>query len=251
MDHSLEETLRSPCREEKIPAREDHNESNIKGILQVIKRQSAIAKSIARQDVAQYISLCPYPDHPQNNTKQKLKITEDTSVEDFHYRWRIMEQEWLYPRGKLSKEFGQSVPESEGEHFRAPARKFNIEAMRKLLIERLSKLLQDCDERFQLLMIGFHNVLDDHNTKRSTMDLEKYNPLYEVFARAKTNAQMVLCEIRTALHKLGAPIVVLNPHNIRSSKAPNSSFYDWVIFREYINQLEHINEVVNIILENI
>lgn len=129
---------------------------------------------------------------------------------------------------------------------------FFSKQMKKLLIERLSKLLQDCDERFQLLIIGFHNVLDDHNTKRSTMDLEKYNPLYEVFARAKSNTQMVLCEIRTALHKLGAPVTVLNPHSIRSSKAPNSSnFYDWVIFREYINQLEHINEVVSIILENI
>lgn len=56
MDHSLEEALRSPCREEKIPSQEDHNEVNIKGILQVIKRQSAIAKSIARQDIAQYVS---------------------------------------------------------------------------------------------------------------------------------------------------------------------------------------------------
>lgn len=56
MNHQLEEALRSPCREEKIPSQEDYNESNIKGILQVIKRQSAIAKSIARQDVAQYVS---------------------------------------------------------------------------------------------------------------------------------------------------------------------------------------------------
>lgn len=63
MDHSLEETLRSPCREEKIPSQEDHNESNIRGILQVIKRQSAIAKSIARQDVAQYVSGTFHFDH--------------------------------------------------------------------------------------------------------------------------------------------------------------------------------------------
>ena len=40
-----------------------------------------------------------------------------------------MEQGWLYPRGKLSKEFGQSIPDSEGEHFRGPARKFNVEAV--------------------------------------------------------------------------------------------------------------------------
>lgn len=56
MNHQLEETLRSPCREEKTPSQEDHNESTIKGILQVIKRQSAIAKSIARKDAEQYVS---------------------------------------------------------------------------------------------------------------------------------------------------------------------------------------------------
>lgn len=54
--HSLEDKLRSPCREERVPAQEDHNQSNIKGILKVIKTQSAIAKSIAKQDIAQYVS---------------------------------------------------------------------------------------------------------------------------------------------------------------------------------------------------
>lgn len=54
--HSLQDKLRSPCREDRIPAQEDHNQANIKGILKVIKTQSAIAKSIARQDVAQYVS---------------------------------------------------------------------------------------------------------------------------------------------------------------------------------------------------
>lgn len=117
---------------------------------------------------------------------------------------------------------------------------------------QITELLQDSDERFQLLLIGFHNVLDDHNNKRSTMDLEKFGPLYEVFSRAKENAQKVLCEIRTALHKLGAPINILNPNDIESSKMLNANpiFYDWVIYREYINQLEHINEIVNVIFDN-
>lgn len=83
------------------------------------------------------------------------------------------------------------------------------------------------------------------------MDLEKFNPLLEVFSRAKDNAQKVLCEIRTALQKLGAPAIILNPNDIPSTKSPNQIFYDWVVFREYINQLEHINEVVNIIFNNI
>lgn len=85
------------------------------------------------------------------------------------------------------------------------------------------------------------------------MDLEKFNPLFEVFSRAKDNAQKVLCEVRTALHKLRAPVNILNPDDISSSKMsnPNPIFYDWVVFREYINQLEHINEVANVIFNNL
>lgn len=84
------------------------------------------------------------------------------------------------------------------------------------------------------------------------MDLEKFGPLYDVFLRAKENSQKVLCENRTALHKLGAPINIINPDDVQSSKTLNANpiFYDWVIYREYINQLEHINEVVSVIFDN-
>lgn len=54
--HSLDDTLRSPCREEHIPTQEDHNQANVKGLLQVIMRQSGIAKNLARQDAARYVS---------------------------------------------------------------------------------------------------------------------------------------------------------------------------------------------------
>lgn len=123
--------------------------------------------------------------------------------------------------------------------------------MKQLLVQRLIKELQDSDERFQLLLIGFFNILDDHKNKRSTMEMEKYDPLLKLFSSAQANAKMVLCEIRDTLHKLGAEITVLNPDNIPSSKTPNSNFYDWVIYREYINQLEHINEIVDVILKQI
>lgn len=120
------------------------------------------------------------------------------------------------------------------------------------LFNQISELLQECDERFQLLLIGFHNVLDDHNNKRSTMDYEKFGPLFDVFSRAKENTQKVLCEIRTALHKLGASVNIIDPNDVQSSKILNANpiFYDWVIYREYINQLEHINEVVGVIFDN-
>lgn len=116
---------------------------------------------------------------------------------------------------------------------------------------QIIKLLQDCDERFQLLLIGFQTIFDDHIKKQPHMDLEKFNPLLDVFLRAKENAQKVLCEIRTALQKLGSTTVIIEPKSIQSSKSSDLIFYDWVIFREYINQLEHINEVVTVIRENL
>ncbi|XP_031628797.1 uncharacterized protein LOC116344414 isoform X2 [Contarinia nasturtii] len=231
---SLQETLRSPCTaEEDMPQKVDHNQDNIKGILTLVWRQSGIAKSNGWKDVEKF-----------------LQITENAgSVRDFHYRWRFMVENWLYPQGKLQKEFLEPVSETEKERFREPARKFNMETpMKKLFIDRLTKLLLDCDERFQLLLIGFHNILDDHNNKRSTMDLEKYNPLQEIFTNAKRDAKLLLCEIRKALHKLGAEITILNPDEVGGAKAPNSNFYDWVIFREYMNQVEHVNEISRITL---
>lgn len=52
---SLEDALRSPCRE-NISPREDQSQASIKGTLQIIGRQSAIAKSIAKEDVIKYVS---------------------------------------------------------------------------------------------------------------------------------------------------------------------------------------------------
>lgn len=62
---SLEETLRSPCRGGNSQ-QEDHTQANIRGVLQIIGRQSAIAKSIAKEDVVKYVSisfLCTYKPH--------------------------------------------------------------------------------------------------------------------------------------------------------------------------------------------
>lgn len=52
---SLEDALRSPCREANLP-REDQSAASIKGVLQIIGRQSAIAKSIAKEDIEKYVS---------------------------------------------------------------------------------------------------------------------------------------------------------------------------------------------------
>lgn len=53
---SLDDTLRSPCRERSAPA-EIQAQVNIRGILEIIGRQSGIARSIARKDVEEYVSI--------------------------------------------------------------------------------------------------------------------------------------------------------------------------------------------------
>lgn len=86
------------------------------------------------------------------------------------------------------------------------------------------------------------------------MELEKYWPLHKYITDIKNNTKMVLCEIRTALKKLGAPFPkIIDSKNIKSSKEDNenNSFYEWIIFREYLNQLEHLHEVVEVIIQNI
>lgn len=56
-----------------------------------------------------------------------MQITEDSSVESFHYRWRIMEQVWLYPEGKaLPKEFNEPVPSEIKNLFKTAARDFHV-----------------------------------------------------------------------------------------------------------------------------
>lgn len=114
-------------------------------------------------------------------------------------------------------------------------------------------MLQDCDERFQLLLIGFYHIVELHKNQINTMDREKYDPLLNIISRVKNNTRLVLCEIRSALQKLGASYTVLNPSNIRSSKQENENtpFYEWIIFREYLNQLEHLHQVIGAIDDNI
>lgn len=114
-------------------------------------------------------------------------------------------------------------------------------------------MLQDCDERFQLLLVGFHHMLELHQNQRYLMDLEKYNPLLTILSRVKNNTRLVLCEIRSALQKLGASYTIIDPSNIQSSKEENENtpFYEWIIFREYLNQLEHLHQVIDAIDDNI
>lgn len=116
------------------------------------------------------------------------------------------------------------------------------------------RLLQDCDVRFQLLLTGLHHILNSHENQLNTMEYEKYLPLHKYISEIKNNTKMVLCEIRTALKKLGAPFpVIIDPKTIKSSKEDNenTSFYEWIVFREYLNQLEHLHQVAEVVIQNI
>lgn len=199
----------------------------------------------------------------------------ETRLRDYHETWSSKFLDWLYPQGKeLRKNFLEPIPAEVHAHFAASGRDFELSAVstKKIFSINLRKryenegltkilsfpfqikrMLQDCDERFQLLLIGFHHMLESHETQRYLMDLEKYNPLFTILSRVKNNTRLVLCEIRTALQKLNAPYTVVDPATVRSSKEENenTSFYEWIIFREYLNQLEHLHQVIDAIDVNI
>lgn len=57
----------------------------------------------------------------------QILITEGSNVEDFHRRWRLMEQAWLYPEGKkIPKEFNHSIPMEVEDHFKNVAQNFHV-----------------------------------------------------------------------------------------------------------------------------
>lgn len=82
------------------------------------------------------------------------------------------------------------------------------------------------------------------------MDKTEYDALLEIFTKSQQHLSNVLCEVRTAIQKMGLMYNVINP-NIMVDKYKKDSFRDWIIFREYVNQLEYMTEVFDIIYENI
>lgn len=118
---------------------------------------------------------------------------------------------------------------------------------------QITQVLKDCDIRFQLLLLGFQHMLELHENQRYLMELERFNPLYTILSRVKNNTRLVLCEIRSALEKFGEKSDIIQPSRIKSSKAENENtpFYEWIIFREYLNQLDHLHEIVEKIKDNI
>lgn len=206
---------------------------------------------------------------------QQLKVVEspETKLKDYHETWASRSMNWLYPTGKeLNKEFLEPIPTEMRTHYSKSGRHFHLDdvsyyysylifrfcQMNPKIISilfsflQIMRLLQDCDVRFQLLLTGLHHILNSHENQFNDMELEKYLPLHKYISDIKNNTRMVLCEIRTALKKLGAPFpVIIDTKNTSKEDNENTTFYEWIVFREYLNQLEHLHEVVEVIIQNI
>lgn len=207
-------------------------------------------------------------------------------LKEYHDTWSTHSMNWLYPSNKgLDKEFLGNISIEMRANYSKSGHNFDLNVVSELInifLQILSNqshnnnmqytnfillflhffifflqiisLLQDCDERFQLLLTGLHHILNSHENQLNTMRFNKYMALHQYFSEIKKNIKMVLCEIRTALIKLGASSpVIIDTKTIKSSKEDNenTSFYEWIVFREYLNQLEHLHQVVGAINETI
>lgn len=117
-------------------------------------------------------------------------------------------------------------------------------------MSQISRLLIHCDDRFQRLIIGFNNIIEDHKSKQNKMDKKVYEALLDIFTVTERQLGTVLCEVRTAIQKMGFMYNVINP-NIMEDTYKKDDMKDWIIFREYVNQLEYMNAAFGIFSNNI
>lgn len=82
------------------------------------------------------------------------------------------------------------------------------------------------------------------------MHKQKYDELMDIFTRTANRVQILLCEIRTALGQLGAKPYIVNI-DVMTDNYKRDNFRDWVIFREYANQLEYMQKVFETIKDTL
>lgn len=114
----------------------------------------------------------------------------------------------------------------------------------------MTRFLTDSDDRLQRLMIGFNVIIEDHQARKMKMDLQKFDDLLNIFQSASKHMTQVLCEVRTTSQKLGINPIINDP-SVMSEKSRTDSLRDWILFREYMNQLQYMREVSSIIHNNI
>lgn len=91
----------------------------------------------------------------------------------------------------------------------------------------------------QRMVIGFHRIA----TTEKTIDMRN------LFKTARDQAQAVLCEIRSIMNKVNLQYVLQTSEQLTDTDA-NDSWFNWVMLREYYNQLEYISEISNLIVKS-
>lgn len=82
------------------------------------------------------------------------------------------------------------------------------------------------------------------------MDKQKFDDLLNIFQSASKHMTQVLCEVRTTSQKLGNEPIINDP-SVMSEKSKTDSLRDWILFREYMNQLQYMREIFYIVYNNI
>lgn len=82
------------------------------------------------------------------------------------------------------------------------------------------------------------------------MELEKYERLSNIFQSALMHMTQVLCEVRTTSQKMGVKPVITDP-TVMPEGCKTDGFRNWVIFREYANQLQYMCDAFGTVHKNI
>lgn len=117
------------------------------------------------------------------------------------------------------------------------------------------KLLEDCDERLQRLLVVFyqmHKNLDNFKINFRQDDFATDN-IRKVYEKAIDVIRTGLCDVRTAIGKLNEfngtqnqPAAVVDAEYILNNPFRTDSIGDWVNIRQLHDQLEYMTQMFNI-----
>lgn len=127
----------------------------------------------------------------------------------------------------------------------------------EMLLQRqaLLKLLEDCDERLQRLLVVFyqmHQGLDDFKINFRQDDFTTDN-IRKVYAKAIDIIRNGLCDVRTAVSKLyeasgmhDQSMNIVDVDKIWNNPFKTDSIGDWVNVRQLHDQLEYMMRIFGI-----
>lgn len=121
--------------------------------------------------------------------------------------------------------------------------------------EHLLKILEDCDERLQRLLVVFyqmHQNLDNFKINFRQDEFATEN-IRKVYAKAIDIIRNGLCDVRTAVYKLyhvngieGQSVSIVDAEYILNNPFKTDSIGDWVNVRQLHDQLEYMTRLFGI-----